>query len=139
MNTNIVVLSGRATKDIELKTTTNGTNIATISLAVNGYKEEVSYFDIILFGKTAETAEKYVSKGKQVNIIGRLQQRKWEDKQGNNRYSVEVIANSLELLGGGGERRDDRPMTQSQALNGGNDVVIDDIDDSPISLEDIPF
>lgn len=127
MDTNVTILSGRATKDTELRTTTGGTQVATISLAVNHKDDLTSYFECVCFGKTAETAGKYVNKGKQVNVVGRLQQRKWQDKEGNNRYSVEVVVNQLQLLGG----KNDTERS--------NDVVIEDIDDKPISLDDIPF
>lgn len=124
MDTNVTILCGRATKDVEVKTTTGGTNIATISLAVNHKDDVTSYFDCVCFGKTAEIAGKYVTKGKQVTVVGRLQQRKWQDKDGNNRYAVEVIVNQLQLLG---------------STNNSGDVVPEDIDDSPIDLTEIPF
>lgn len=121
MDLNSVTVTGRATKDTELKTTQNGTSIATISLACNGMKDEVSYFDVICFGKTAEIAAQYAIKGKQLGITGRLQQRKWQDKDGNNRYSVEIIANQVKLLGSASDRQD---------------VVLED---KPIDLSDLPF
>ena len=128
MDLNSVSITARATKDTELKTTTTGTNIATISVAVNGMKDEVSYFDVVCFGKTAEIAAQYAVKGKQLGISGRLQQRKWQDKDGNNRYSVEIVANQVKLLG-----------SSSEKPNNSNDVVIEDISDEPINLSDIPF
>lgn len=124
MDTNVTILCGRATKDVEVKTTYSGTNIATISLAVNHKDDVTSYFDCVCFGKTAEIAGKYVTKGKQVTIVGRLQQRKWQDKEGNNRYAVEVVVNQLQLLG---------------STNNSGDVVPDDIDEKPIDLSEIPF
>lgn len=99
MDINSVNIVGRSTKDVELKTTTSGTSLATISLAVNHGKEEVSYFDIVCFGKTAENVAKYVKKGRQVIVSGRLQQRKWQTKEGENRYSVEIIANQVQFVG----------------------------------------
>ena len=124
MDINSVTITARSTKDTELKTTQSGTNIATISAAVNGMKDEVSYFDVVCFGKTADIAAQYAVKGKQLGITGRLQQRKWKDKDGNNRYSVEIIANQVKLLGSVSDRQD---------------VVLEDIDDKPISLDSIPF
>ena len=64
MDLNSVIITARATKDTELKTTQSGTNTATISAAVNGMKDEVSYFDVVCFGKTAEIAAQYAIKGK---------------------------------------------------------------------------
>ena len=124
MDINSVTITARATKDTELKTTQSGTNIATISAAVNGMKDEVSYFGVVCFGKTAEIAAQYAIKGKQLGITGRLQQRKWQDKDGNNRYSVEIVANQVKLLGSASERQDVVPL---------------EIDDKPIDLSDIPF
>lgn len=65
MDTNVTVLSGRSTKDVEFRTTNNGTSVATIALAVNhGKDEEASFFDVVCFGKTAENVAKYVQKGR---------------------------------------------------------------------------
>ena len=127
MDLNSVSITARATKDTELKTTTSGTNIANISVAVNGMKDEVSYFDVVCFGKTAEIAAQYVGKGKQIAVQGRLQQRKWQDKDGNNRYSVEIVANQVKLLGG-----NEAPK---------KDVVPADVSGEPIDLSkiDLPF
>lgn len=129
MDTNVTVLSGRSTKDVELKTTSSGTNLATISLAVNHTDDLTSYFDIVCFGKTAENVAKYVKKGKQLIVSGRLQRRKWHTKEGENRYSVEIIANQVQFVGSA-----DNAQTTK-------DVVIDDIDDNPVDLSglDIPF
>lgn len=127
MDLNSVSITARATKDTELKTTTSGTSVATISVAVNGMKDEVSYFDVVCFGKTAEIAAQYVGKGKQIAVQGRLQQRKWQDKDGNNRYSVEIVANQVKLLGG-----NEAPKKET---------VLEDISDEPINLSElnIPF
>lgn len=127
MDINSVTIVGRSTKDVELKTTTGGTNLATISLAVNHTDDLTSYFDIVCFGRTAENVSKYVKKGKQVIVSGRLQRRKWQTKEGENRYSVEVIANQVQFVGSA----DNAHTTK--------DVAPVDIDDKPISLEDIPF
>lgn len=124
---NNVNLIGRATKDVEVRTTTNGTNVAEISLAVNGYKDEASFFELVAFGKTAEIAGKYVTKGKQIAVTGSLKQETWSDKDtGKKRSKVVVVVNNLQLLGGQGEAK--------QA-----DTVLEDIDESPINLDDIPF
>lgn len=136
---NSITLVGRATKDADLRTTKDGKNITTVSMANNGYGDRVSYFDIIFFDKTAETAAKYIQKGKQFAVTGELQQRKWEDKDGNNRYSVEIIGRQMQLLGGVGSAREDRPMTQAQALNNGRDFAPEDIEDKEIDLSSIPF
>lgn len=123
MDINSVTITARATKDTELKTTQSGTNIATISAAVNGMKEDVSYFDVACFAKTAEIAAQYVTKGKQIAVQGRLQQRKWQDKDGNNRYSVKIVANQVKLLGG-----------QDKSTENNNEIS-----DEAVDLSSIPF
>ena len=125
MDLNQVSIIGRAVKDVELRTTQNGKNIATISVASNAQGERTNFFDVIVFDKLAEIASKYVKKGKQIAVSGNLQQRSWEDKSGNKRYTVEIIGRTMQLLG----------KNESQS----NDVVVEDIDDKPIDLSQIPF
>ena len=125
MDINSVNLIGRAVKDAEFKSTTSGKEVATVSIAVNGYKDEVSYFDIVMWGNTAGVARDYIKKSKQIAVQGRLQQRKWQDKDGNNRYSVEIVANQVKLLGG-----NEAPK---------KDTVLEDIDDKPLDLSELPF
>lgn len=129
---NSINLIGRATKDADQRTTKDGKSITTVSMANNGYGDRVSYFDVVFFDKTAETAAKWIKKGKQFAVSGEMQQRKWEDKQGNDRYSFEVIGRRMQLLGS----RDDTPMSQAQ--NGGKDVVLEDIPDN-FDTSAIPF
>lgn len=109
---NHVVLVGRLTRDSELKYTNTGTAIAKFSIAVNRRKrsgdqwtDEVSYFDIVLWGKTAESLNQYLLKGKQIGVSGELRQNRWE-QDGQNRSKVEVVANNVQLLGGAGRGSD---------------------------------
>jgi len=125
MDLNQVSIVGRAVKDVELRTTQNAKNIATISVASNAQGERTNFFDVIVFDKLAEISSKYVKKGKQIAVSGNLQQRSWEDKSGNKRYTVEIIGRTMQLLG----------KNESQS----NDVVVEDIDDKPIDLSQIPF
>lgn len=100
MDINSINIVGRSTKDVELRTTNNGTPVATIAIAVNhGKDEEASFFDVVCFSKTAENVAKYVQKGRQVVVTGRLQRRKWQTKEGENRYAVEIIANQVQFVG----------------------------------------
>ena len=132
MDINSITITGRATKDTELRTTNSGKNVATISVAVNGRQEEVSYFDVICWEKTAEIASQYITKGKQIAVDGRLQQRKWQDTDGANRYAVEIVANQLKLLGS---------SEGTQATAKSKDVILQDISDDEIDISslDIPF
>lgn len=106
---NNIVIVGNLVRDCELKYMQTGTAIGNISIACNRskkqadgtYTSEVSYFDVVLFGKTAENLKQYLTKGKKVAVQGFLKQDRWTDQQGNNRSRVSIIAENLELLGGG--------------------------------------
>lgn len=127
-NINTATIFGRLTKDPELKTTQSGKNVASVTLAVNGFKEDdTSFIDVVFWNKTAEVLCDYVTKGQMVGVTGRLQQRKFEDKQGNSRSVVEIVANELQLP----------PKTN----NTHTEVVLEDISEEPIDLSelDVPF
>ena len=102
---NNVVLVGRLTRESELKFLANGSPVCRFSLAVNRMKrsgdqweEEVSYFDVVVWGKQAETLNPYLVKGRQVCINGELRQSRWE-QDGQSRSKIEVVANNVQLLG----------------------------------------
>jgi single-strand DNA-binding protein len=104
---NHVVLVGRLTRDAELKYTTNGFPISTFSLAINRRRkngeqwvEEANFFDITLYGKSAESLKAYLVKGKQIALEGELRQDRWE-QDGQPRSKVVISANNIQLLGGG--------------------------------------
>ena len=104
-DTNMVVLVGRLTRESELRFTNSGTAVCRFSLAVNRMKrsgdqreEEVSYFDIVVWGKQAETLNPYLGKGRQVCVNGELRQNRWE-QDGQSRNKIEVVANNVQLLG----------------------------------------
>ena len=101
---NIVSIIGRLTADPQRKYTQGGMEIAEFSIANNYYVStkntaEVNYFDILAFGKLAETANKYLIKGKQVLICGTLRQERWQDKNTNTtRSKVRIIMQSMQML-----------------------------------------
>jgi len=102
---NNVVLVGRLTRESELKFLNNGTAVSRFSLAVNRMKrsgdqweEEVSFFDIVLWGKQAETLNPYLVKGRQICVSGELRQSRWE-QDGQSRSRIEVVANNVQLIG----------------------------------------
>lgn len=102
---NNVILVGRLTKDADIRYTTGGTAVLNFSVAVNESRkqgeqwvEEVNFFDITLFGRMGESIHKYMAKGKQVAISGRLQQQRWQ-KDGQNYSKVAVVANYVQLFG----------------------------------------
>ncbi len=110
---NKVILVGNLTRDPEVKYTTGGTAVTEIGLAVNRTwfdknsntrKEEVTFVDITLWGRTAEIAGEYLSKGRSVLIEGRLQLDSWEDKtSGQKRSKLRVVGENMTMLGGRGE------------------------------------
>ena len=125
---NTVTLTGRLTKDVDHRTTQSGTEVANISVATSGYKEgDTSFIDLVLFGKTAEVANRYLSKGMAIGITGRLKQESWEDKTtGQKRSKLVVIVDNLQL-----------PSKGSQSGSGG-DIAPNNVDE-PIDMSQIPF
>jgi single-strand DNA-binding protein len=104
---NKVTLIGRLTRDSELRYTEGGTPVSKFSVAVNRsvkrgdtWEDEVSFFDVVLWGKMAVSVNQYLLKGKQVGIDGELRQERWE-QNGQYRSRVEIVANKVQLLGGG--------------------------------------
>lgn len=105
-NFNKVILLGNLTRDPEVRYTPNGTAVASFALAVNRkYKqgdetrEEVSYIDIVVFGRQADNCGQYLGKGDAALIEGRLQQRRWDDKEtGQKRSKVEVAAQTVTFM-----------------------------------------
>ena len=121
-----VTLLGNLTNTIEPRTTNSGKNVASFTVAVNHTKDEVSFIDCVAWEKTADFLSKYSKKGQTLYLEGTLKQNRFKDKDGNNRYSVEIVANQVKLLGSASERQDVVPL---------------EIDDKPIDLSEmgIPF
>lgn len=139
MDLNKVQLIGRLTKDPEVRTTPNGKNVASFSVAT-GYswtdqsgqkKEQTEFHNVIAWGKLADIIGQYLKKGSQLYIEGRLQTRSWDDKtSGQKKYRTEVIADNMIMLGGkpaGSQER--QPVAQAPMAEG--EIRIDD--------SDIPF
>ncbi|MBW5380019.1 single-stranded DNA-binding protein [Brachyspira hampsonii] len=117
---NIVTLIGRLTADPQRKYTQGGMEIAEFSIANNYYvitknTTEVNYFDIVAFGKLAETVNKYLIKGKQVLICGTLRQERWQDKNTNTTKSkVRIIMQSMQMLADKKEADNNVSQTNNQ-------------------------
>lgn len=151
---NKVVLMGNLTRDPETRTTPSGQNVTNFSLAVNrtwrgqdgSQQEAVSYIDCVAWGKPGEIIAQYVQKGRPLLVSGRLDQRSWE-QDGQKRSKVEVIVEDFNFIDGGGQGGNSSydGGGSSASANKGNskkkddDVVIEDIDDKPIDLSEIPF
>ena len=113
-NINNVVLLGNLTREIELRFTPKGSAVANMGLALNRVwtdesgqkKEEVTFLDVAVFSKQAENCAKYLKKGSQVAVIGRLRQENWDDKNtGQKRSKITIVADNVQFLGSpaGGE------------------------------------
>ncbi|WP_340285401.1 single-stranded DNA-binding protein [Staphylococcus coagulans] len=128
---NSVILTGRITKDLELKPA-GQTQVTNFSMAVDNpfKKDDASFFDIVAFGKTAELLNNYCGKGSKVLIEGNLKQDRFQDKEGNNRSVVRVIANRVEFLDSKSQFNN-QPKQQGQVQ--GNPFDNASIDD------DLPF
>lgn len=108
MSVNKVILLGNLGKDPEVRYMTSGEAITTITLATSenwkdksGEKQEkTEWHRVVFFGKLAEIAGEYLKKGRQVYVEGKLQTRKWQDKEGQDRYTTEIVAKEMTLLGG---------------------------------------
>ena len=142
---NQVILMGRLTRDPEQRTTTTGKTIASFSIAVDraGQDDQADFFDVTAWEKTGELVMQYLAKGRRVLVQGRLRQDSWDDKEtGKKRSRVEVVANDVTFLdgpNGGDGGSTGAPSSSTQSRNNSKDVVIEDIDDKPIDLSEIPF
>lgn len=108
---NKVILIGNLGQDPDTKAMPSGMTVCNIRLATSEswkdkqsgeMKEQTEWHSVAMFGRLAEIAGEYLRKGSQVYIEGRLRTRKWQDKQGNDRYTTEIVANEMQMLGGRG-------------------------------------
>lgn len=95
---NTVVLTGRLTKNIELRRTTSGKTCTSFTLAVNRNKEETDFINCVAWDKVAELLERYTHKGSQIGLEGRIQTRNYDDRNGKKVYITEVLVNSISFL-----------------------------------------
>lgn len=137
---NRTVLIGRLTRDPELRYTPAGTAVASFSLAVsktwsqNGKrKEQTSFFNCIAWAKLGETIAEYCKKGHRIGIEGQLQQRRWEDQDGNKKAVVEIVATGLQFLQGKQEGQQQQGESQPEQQPEMPDW------DNPFSDDAIPF
>ena len=150
---NKVILVGNLGNDPEVRATASGSRVATISIATSeswmdkntGQRQEkTEWHRVVFFNRLAEIVEQYLNKGSQVYVEGRLQTRKWQDQNGQDKYTTEVVANEMQMLGGrggnsggGGDFQSTAPMDppakgapKAAPAAGGPDINFDD---------DIPF
>jgi len=169
MDLNKVILVGRVTADPQVRTTPGGQSVTTIGVATNrtwtdkaGQKQEQTEFhNVVLWGRTAEIAGQYLTKGAMVLIEGRLQTRSWTDKNGQQRKTTEVMAERMQLgpraanagggggnwQGGGKSTGAGAPAAGTSAQDGGDKDAVPSLDEIPvinleedeIKPEEIPF
>ncbi len=143
---NKAIIVGTLGQDPEVRYTANGSAVANISAATNETwrdkatgeaQERTEWHRIVMFGKLAEIAQQYLKKGSQAYFEGRIQTRKWQDQSGNDRYSTEIVANEMQMLGGrggGGAPMDSGGQSQSQSKPAPAETA--PMDDG---FDDIPF
>ncbi|HAE62185.1 MAG TPA: single-stranded DNA-binding protein [Eubacteriaceae bacterium] len=146
---NKVVLVGRLTRDIELRYTQKGTAVATFTLAVNRrFKQEgqpdADFINCVAWGNQGENASKYVGKGSQVGVYGRIQTRSYETNEGNKRYVTEIVCEEIEFLSSGsGQGRQGggySPARQDQSRQDQDyGVPMDDFQPLEDEDDDLPF
>ncbi len=142
MSVNKVLLIGRLGANPEVRYTGNGSAVANFNLATdevwndkNGQKQKkTEWHRVVVWGKLAEFAEKYLTKGREVYVEGRLQTRSWDDKDGNKRYTTEVVAATIQFVGG-------RPTADRDASMdmGGDMPAPAAASDSSFTEDEIPF
>jgi len=147
---NKVILVGNLGRDAELRYTPGGAAVATLNMATtevwndkSGQRQEkTEWHRVVLWGKTAESLNEYLTKGKQIYVEGRLQTRQWDDKDGNKRYTTEIRGDRVVLLGGGGGggRGGGGGSRGSGASESGGDFGAPSPESSaPLTDDDIPF
>lgn len=162
MNVNKVILVGRLTRDPELRTTPGGQTVATIGVATNDYwtdksgqrQERTEFHTVVLWGRSAEIAGQYLSKGQEAYFEGRLQSRTYTDKAGVERKVTDIIATSMQLgsrpqggQGMGGPRPASAPARPTSASTARPAAPVEEeiptinLDDEKddIRIEDVPF
>lgn len=142
---NQVILLGRLTRDPETRTTSNGKSVTSFSIAVDrqSQDDQADFFDVTAWEKLGELVSQYLSKGRRVLVQGRLRQDSWDDKEtGKKRSRVDVVATDVTFLDGpSGDTTSGSSASSSSSSSKkkSEDVVIEDIDDKPIDLSEIPF
>ena len=139
------IIVGNMTRDPELRTTPSGAQVCSFTVAVNrnykdgsgDNKEQVSFLDCSAWGRSGEIIAQYAKKGSGILVSGRIEQRSWEDKEGQKRSRVEIVVEDFNFIGGGyGDGGNNRV---NLANNESQDVAPDDISDEQIDLSEIPF
>ncbi len=153
MSVNKVILLGRLGADPELRYTANQTAICNLRLATNErrrtpegeWTETTEWHRVVTFGKTAENCNNFLSKGRQVFVEGRIRTNKWQDQDGKDRYSTEIVASTVQFIGGKGDgievERSGSGFSRGAQAGGGAAAAAMPSMGEPVSFDDddIPF
>jgi single-strand DNA-binding protein len=151
-NINRVIITGNLTRDPELRSLPSGGSVCSLRVACNGrrknqetqqWEEVPNYFDVSVWGAQGENCSKFLSRGRGVAVDGRLQWREWTDQQGNKRQSVDIVADTVQFLGGRDDAGNGNGFSSSARAQE-SDVPIDTGDFEPAPVgggadDDIPF
>lgn len=148
MDLNKVMLIGNLTRDPEMRMTPSGQSVATFSIATNRkwkgndgeMKDDAQFHEIVIWGKLAEVAEQYLSKGKKVYLEGRLQTRNWEGQDGVKRNKTEIVATDLIMLDRKGDGSSDFSQVSQESKSSKKEEKENvDPEIEEVNLDDIPF
>lgn len=148
MNLNKVFIIGRLTADPQLRSTAGGTQVATFSVATNrvwndksgAKKESVEFHNVVVWGRQAEVASRFLAKGAMVLIEGRLQTRDWEGKDGQKRKTTEIICERMQLGPRPGGAKFASPDETARNQPGKKEELpVVELEDEEIKSEDLPF
>lgn len=149
MNLNKVFILGRVTADPQLRSTAGGANVTSFSIATNRVwndksgqrKESTEFHNIVVWGKQAEIATRFLKKGSLVLVEGRLQTRDWEGKDGQKRKTTEIIADRIQLgpRPAGARLASPNEAAQDNAAKEDAGVPTIDVTEEEIKSEDLPF
>jgi single-strand DNA-binding protein len=133
-NINVVVITGNLTRDPELRSLPSGTSVCDLRVAVNTrrkngatgeWEDKPNYFDVKVWGAQGENCQRFLSKGRPVAVQGRLEWREWETQEGQKRQAVDIIAESVQFLGG-----------REEAAGGGFTASVGSRSDVPVDERD---
>ena len=152
-NINRVVLTGNLTADPELRALPSGTSVCKLRVACNTrrksaggeWEDKPNYFDVTVWGAQGENCARFLSKGRPIAIDGRLEWREWETQEGQKRQAVDIIADSVQFLGGREDAANGNGFAPTASAGGRSDLPVDerDFQAAPTSAgvgdDDIPF
>ncbi len=139
---NKCIFIGNLTRDPEHQTTGGGVSYCRFTIAVNrsytnaSGEREADFINIVTWRGLADNCAKYLSKGRKVCVVGQLQNRTYDDKEGNKRYVSEIVADDVEFINAGGGNNDNSSNDSAPARSGGNKKISDL---QPVDTDDLPF